>query len=88
MTRETVEQHVLKTYGIQTNQIYQDTNKRNGFRKLIVLSVASKPGKAACATCDENGYNRGRTLWIQFTRLSDKSLYKPAGTYGHKASVA
>jgi hypothetical protein len=69
-----VETNVRATYGIAVDQIYQDNDKRES-RRVRVLSVQSRPGKAACASCDPQGGHLGRTVWISFVRLSNKRFF-------------
>jgi hypothetical protein len=75
MSNEDVQQKVLTEFGIEPGQIYLDNDKRMTGRRLKVLSVASKPGKAACSSCDIHGRCFGPTAWISFKRLSTKRLF-------------
>lgn len=61
---------------IEPGQIYLDNDKRSTYaRRIKVLDVNSKPGKAKCSTCNSNGSLIGNTLWIKFERLANKRLY-------------
>lgn len=80
MERDEKAAKVFAEFGIEVDQIYLDNDKREHGRRIRVLSVTSKPGKAACASCDREGRNLGKTLWIQFKRLSTKRLYTHVDT--------
>jgi hypothetical protein len=74
--KDALERQVLEAHGVAPGQVYLDNDKREkGLRRIKVLGVTLKPGKASCANCDRDGRNLGRTLWISFERLANKRLY-------------
>jgi len=73
MEKEQLEAQIMAQYGVAVDQIYADNDKREVGRKIRVLGVTTKPGKASCASCTADGSHLGRTLWIRFDRLNSKA---------------
>ncbi len=72
--QDALAQRIKAQYKVEVGQIYLDNDKREqGMRRIRVLSVVSKEGKACCANCDRDGRQLGKTLWIRFDRLASNA---------------
>lgn len=68
------EAKILKAHNVAVGQVYMDNDPRENGRKLTVLGVATKPGKATCAFTHQ-GRVVGKTTYISFKRLATKRLF-------------
>lgn len=78
MDKEQYEKEVKEKYGIEVNQVYLDRDKRmyNGNRKVRVVGLCTKDGKATCEHYFSTGYRSFVTpTYISFKRLSNKKLF-------------
>ena len=76
MNKEETEAEIFSKYGIAPRQIYQDNDKRESHRRIMILGVTAKDGKASVASCDGQGGHWGKTSWIRFDRLNSKAFTK------------
>lgn len=78
MNKEELEKYIKDTYGIEFNQVYLDRDKRmsSGNRRLRVVGVCDKEGKATCERYfGEQWKSEGPVTFISFKRLSNKKLF-------------
>lgn len=76
LTKYGRERQAKEQYGIEVGQVYFDNDPREkGTRRVRVLGLDTKPGKATCATCDVHGKPIGHTLYISLRRLATKRLF-------------
>lgn len=75
MDKEAIEQKVETEFGVKPGYVYFDNDKRMTGRRIKVLGVTLKPGKASCAACDQTGRVIGHTVWVSFKRLATKRLF-------------
>jgi len=78
MDKEQLEQQIKETYGIEVNQVYLDRDKRmySGNRKIRVVGVCFKEGKATCEHYIDSQWKSGLPVtYISFKRLSNKKLF-------------
>lgn len=66
---------IRKAHNVAVGQVYIDNDARENGRRLTVLGVATKPGKATCAFTTPEGRVVGKTTYISFKRLATKRLF-------------
>lgn len=73
--KEALEAEIRAKYGVAVGHVYLDNDKRMTGRRIKVLGVTLKPGKASCSNSDIHGRCFGPTVWISFKRLATKRLF-------------